>query len=67
LKQKNRIFEIADFNECPKCKSKVLFKDKDSLECGNCGLVLTQNCCYTKQGDIMNEESIEETIRKKRN
>jgi ribosomal protein S27AE len=56
-----------EFSKCPKCKSRVLFKDIDRTECGNCGLVLTDNCCYTKLGDKADEQVVNETIKKKRN
>lgn len=65
MNREKRIFKIEDFKKCPKCQSLVLFKDNNRLECGKCGLILTQNCCFTKQGDIMNEETIGYTIRQR--
>lgn len=67
MNSEKRIFKIEDFNKCPMCQSTVLYKEKDRLECGGCGFVLTQNCCFTKKGVPIDEQIIENNIKKKRN
>jgi len=67
MKREKRVFKIEDFDKCPICQSRVLYKERDRLECGGCGFILTQNCCYTKKGAKIDEQSIEKNIRQKRN
>ena len=58
MNRKKRIFTIADFDKCPMCQSTVLFKEKDRLECGGCGFILTQNCCFKKDGSPIEEQVV---------
>lgn len=66
MKKGKRIFKIEDFDKCPMCQSRVLYKERDRLECGGCGFILTQNCCFTKEGAVIDEQVVKNNIRQKR-